>query len=115
MQGLSQNLQQSLELRQYQIQRLEILSMSSDELADFLNEARLENPLLEMEPDQSELEKDLSVARWLNVSSVPVPRGYQNPEEPLELDIPDQRGERWRVSSACRSTSIISRRSAAAW
>ena len=93
MQGLSQNLQQSLELRQYQIQRLEILSMSSDELADFLNEARLENPLLEMEPDQSELEKDLSVARWLNVSSVPVPRGYQNPEEPLELDIPDQRGE----------------------
>ena len=100
MQGLSQNLQQSLELRQYQIQRLEILSMSSDELADFLNEARLENPLLEMEPDQSELEKDLSVARWLNVSSVPVPRGYQNPEEPLELDIPDQRGETLEQATA---------------
>lgn len=94
MQELSQNIHLRLELRQYQIQRLEILAMSGDELAGFLSEAEQENPLIEVAQDCGGLEDTLSLARWLDQHSALSPRPSQNgaPEQP-DWDIPDRRGE----------------------
>jgi RNA polymerase sigma-54 factor len=90
MYELGQSPQQRLELRQYQLQRLEILAMSADELSEFLTQAEDENPLIEVERDRSEVEKELSLARWLNQRPV-----YEcqfqdsDTDEPLEPEIPD--------------------------
>lgn len=91
MQELSQNIHLRLELRQYQIQRLEILAMSGDELEGFLNEAEQENPLIEVERDGG-LEGALSLARWLDQPLSPRPP-QGGPPEQADWDIPDRRGE----------------------
>lgn len=94
MQELSQNIHLRLELRQYQLQRLEILAMSGDELAGFLSEAEQENPLIEVTQDRGGLEGSLSLARWLDqgpaFSRQPTQCGA--PEQP-DWEIPDRRGE----------------------
>lgn len=90
MYGLEQSPQQRQELQQYQLQRLEILSMSGDELSDFLDRAEAENPLIEVERDNSEIEKALSVAQWLKQRPVFESR-FRDAEsdEPLEPEIAD--------------------------
>ena len=92
MQELSQNIHLRLELRQYQIQRLEILAMSHEELEEFLTEAEQENPLIELERDCKDLEDISSLSCWLDQS--PSPRSLQTSalDQP-DWDIPDQRGE----------------------
>ena len=71
MQELSQNIHLRLELRQYQIQRLEILAMSHEELEEFLTEAEQENPLIEVERDCKDLEDISSLSCWLDQSPSP--------------------------------------------
>jgi RNA polymerase sigma-54 factor len=92
MYGLEQAPQQRQELRQYQLQRLEILAMSGDELNDFLDQAEAENPLIEVERDRSEIEKELSLARWLDRQpSFETSYNSSEPDgdEPMEPEIVD--------------------------
>lgn len=92
MQELSQNIHLRLELRQYQIQRLEILAMNSDELEEFLNEAEQENPLIEVQQNHSDPEDISSLTCWLDQASSP--RSSQaDTSEQVDWDIPDQHGE----------------------
>ncbi len=93
MPRIEQTVRQGQELHQYQLQRLEVLEMSGDELSEFLNQAENENPLIDVERDRSEIEKELRLANWFNQQPV-YSRGFYEhtvAEDIPEPEIPDSR------------------------
>ena len=60
-----------------QLQGLELLAMNGAELADFVNQEQLENPLLEVEPEAGPGEGDslVDIAQWLQDTSPQVENG----------------------------------------
>ncbi len=93
MSGIEQTVRQGQELHQYQLQRLEVLEMSGDELSEFLNQAENENPLINVERDRSEIEKELRLANWFHQQPVYSRGSYERTvtEDMPEPEIPDSR------------------------
>ena len=93
MYGIEQTTALKQELSQYQLQRLEILAMSGDELSDFLEEAQNENPLVEVVRDRSAIEQEFSIARWLTARPVyGQPLSEAEGDDVYEPEISDRRG-----------------------
>ena len=76
---LEQRMQQTLRqiVTPSQLQWLELLDMNGAELADFVNQEQLENPLLEVDPEAGPGEGDslVDIAQWLQDTSPQVENG----------------------------------------
>ncbi|MGL5435209.1 MAG: hypothetical protein ACRDBO_07385, partial [Lachnospiraceae bacterium] len=99
---LQPELTQSQILSSQQIQSLELLSMGSQELVDYINEALLENPALEaQEMRPEEVESSLNKLKWLEAED------HQN-RYYIRGDAEDQRDQLLNVAQPEDDTSLVS-------